>query len=75
MGSSFFLIIIIIVILILLFLTSVFRAFRNFFSILFPKGNGSRPKTREEVLYNKDDIVVLKGEAKEKDNLENNYDL
>jgi len=75
MGSSFFLIIIIIVILILLFLTSVFRAFRNFFSVLFPKVNTSGKKMQDEILYEKNDIVVLKGEAKESNNIDNNSDI
>ncbi|MFC2131692.1 hypothetical protein ACFLSQ_09680 [Bacteroidota bacterium] len=43
------------------------KRFRNFFSSINNPQDKSQQNSKEEVIYDKDDVVVLRGESKKED--------
>jgi len=43
------------------------KRFRNFFSSINNPQNESKQNSKEEVIYDKDDVVVLRGESKKEE--------
>jgi uncharacterized protein (UPF0333 family) len=66
--TKFLILLLIIIVLAIIGVSYVFKSVRKFFSVLDPTQMDKRAKSArkkdENVIYNKDDVVVLKGEAR-----------
>jgi uncharacterized membrane protein len=69
--TKFLLLLLIIVVLAIIGVSVIFKSIKRIFTPFIPQDQINKDQTRKKkydnVIYDKDDVVVLKGEAKDKD--------
>jgi len=69
--TKFLIILLVIIVLVIIGVSYVFKSVRKIFTAFIPNEQfnkaSSQKKKYDNVIYDKDDVVVLKGEAKDKD--------